>query len=259
MLLREMTPKSKQGYENGSQSDAEVLMPHCRITVVLSLLVVVFGVGILSAQTDGAMRYANGNVNVNGQSAEILTSIFPGDRVDVAESAAGSINRSGSSVVVSPNSSIQYAPASIEVIQGSARVSTSNGMSASVGQILVSPKDAVAKFDVVRTDGKVVIVSREGALTVTDAGVTRVVQSGATTELALGPTIGQATPPDPGSKAVAAPFISDRLSNHPFYGVLKGVDDSPATLPICGSLQTCIRPSVSQIHPCCCPPRVPCN
>jgi hypothetical protein len=231
----------------------------CGITLICSLLVVISAFSTVSAQTGGAMLYANGVVKVNGQVAGISTSIFAGDRVDVAESAAASVNRSGSSVVVSPNSSIQYDPASIEIIQGTARISTSKGMSASVGQIQVSPKDTVAKFDVVRTDDKVVIVSREGAMTVTDAGVTRVVQSGSTTELALGPTIGQATPQDPGSKAVSPTFLSERLSNHPFYGVLKGVDDTPATLPICSNLSTCIRPSISMIHPCCCPPRVPCN
>jgi hypothetical protein len=160
---------------------------------------------------------------------------------------------------VSPNSLIQYAPSSVEVIQGRARVSTSNGMSASVGQIVVSPKDAVVKFDVVRTDNKVVVVSREGALTVKDGSRTLVVQSGSSTELAVGPTMGQATPQEPGSKAVPATFLSDRLSEHPFYGVLKGIDDTPATLPICPSLQTCIRPNISMITPCCCPPRVPCN
>src|ERR1035441_6044653 len=85
----------------------EVRMPHCRITVLCLLLVVVFGASLLSAQTGGAMLYANGNVKVNGQAAGDSTSIFSGDRVDVTESSAGSINRSGSSVVVSPNSSIR--------------------------------------------------------------------------------------------------------------------------------------------------------
>src|ERR1035438_359142 len=121
----------------------EVDMSHCRLSVVLPLLVVLFTVSMLSAQTGGAMLYANGNVRVNGQAAGISTSVFPGDMVDVPESSSGSINRSGSSVAVSPNSSIQYGPASVEVIQGSARVSTSKGMSASAGQILVSPKDTV--------------------------------------------------------------------------------------------------------------------
>ena len=233
-------------------------MAHCRNTVVL-LLVVFFGVSMLPAQTGGAMLYANGNAKVNGQAAGISTSIFSGDKVDVTDASSVSINRSGSSVVVSPNSSIQYDPASVEVIQGSLRVSTSKGMSASVGQILVSPKDTVAKFDVLRTDDKVVVVSREGALTVKDGSRTTVVQSGASTELALGPATGQGLSGDQGSKAVPATFISDRLVEHPFYGVVKGVDDTPADLPICKDVLTCIRGSVSQIRPCCCPPRIPCH
>ena len=234
-------------------------MPHYRITVLCPLFAVLFGVSMLSAQTGGAMLYANGNVKVNGQPTGDSTSIFSGDRVDVTESSAGSINRSGSSVVVSPNSSIQYGPASVEVIQGNAHVSTSQGMSASAGQILVSPKDTVAKFNVVRTDDKLVVISREGALTVKDGSRTMVVQSGARTELALGPATGQGLSGDQGSKAVPATFISDRLVEHPFYGVVKGVDDTPADLPICKDVLTCIRGSVSQIRPCCCPPRIPCH
>ena len=236
-------------------------MARCGITVICSLLVVFVGLSMLSAQTGGAMLYANGNVKVNGQvTGDSTTSVFPGDRVDVTESSAGSINRSGSSVVVSPNSSIQYDPSSVEVLQGSARVSTNKGMSASAGQILVSPKDSAAKFDVIRADGKVVVVSREGALTVKDGSHTLVVQSGSRTELALGPTIGKALAQDTGSKTVPATFMSeDRVLDHPFYGVVKGVPNSPVTLPVCEDVLMCIRPSVSQIRPCCCPPIVKCQ
>ena len=66
-------------------------MPQCRFTVLCPLLVVVFGVSMLSAQTGGAMLYANGNVKVNGQPAGDLTSIFSGDRVDVTESDRKSV------------------------------------------------------------------------------------------------------------------------------------------------------------------------
>lgn len=228
--------------------------------VVCLLLMVVLGVSMLSAQTGGAMLYANGNVKVNGQAAGDSTSVFSGDRVDVTGASAGSINRSGSSVVVSPNSSIQYDPALVEVIQGSARVSTSKGMSARAGQILVSPQGTEAKFDVVRADNKVVIVSREGALTVHDGDHTVVVQSGSSTEFALGAVAKQALPAEQGPKAVEASlFPQDRLLEHPFYGVVKGISTTPDTLPICADLATCIRPGVSQIRPCCCPPRIECN
>ncbi len=235
-------------------------MPRYGSLVVCLLLMVVLGVSVLSAQTGGAMLYANGNVKVNGQAAGDSTSVFSGDRVDVTEASAGSINRSGSSVVVSPNSSIQYDPSLVEVIQGSARVSTSKGMSARAGQILVSPKGTEAKFDLVRTDNKVVVVSREGALTVHDGDHTVVVQSGSSTEFSLGAVAKQDLPAEQGSKAVEANLLPpERLLEHPFYGVVKGVSTSPDTLPICADLQTCIRPSVSMIRPCCCPPRIPCN
>jgi hypothetical protein len=56
-------------------------MPHCRITVVLPLLVLVISVSMLSAQTGGAMLYANGNAKVNGQAAGYSTSIFPVTRL----------------------------------------------------------------------------------------------------------------------------------------------------------------------------------
>lgn len=235
-------------------------MPRYGSVVVCLSLMVVLSVSVLSAQTGGAMLYANGNVKVNGQAAGDSTSVFSGDRVEVTGSSAGSINRSGSSVVVSPNSSIQYDPAMVEVIQGSARVSTSKGMSARVGQILVSPKDTEAKFDVVRADNKVMVVSREGALTVHDGDRTVVVQSRSSTEFALGAVAKQALPVEQGSKTVEANLLPpDRLLEHPFYGVVKGISTSPDTLPICSNVSTCIRPSVSMIRPCCCPPRVPCN
>ncbi len=232
-------------------------MPHYRLTFLFCILILlVLGVSVLSAQTGGAMLYANGNVKVNGQAAGDSTSVFPGDRIDVTGSSASSINRSGSSVVVNPNSSIQYQSASVEVLQGSARVSTSKGMTASAGQIIVSPKDSAAKFDVVRTDNKVIVVSREGALTVQDGSRTLIVQSGSSAELAAAPAAGAQ---DAGSKASTVAFLSDRLSEHPFYGVTNGVSTKPDTLPICEDLLTCIRPGVSMIRPCCCPPRIMCN
>lgn len=233
-------------------------MARCRIGVVYSFLMVLLGAGVLSAQTGGAMLYSNGDVKVNGQNAGYSTSIFSGDKVDVTSASAGSINRNGSSVVVSPNSSIQYDPASIELLQGSARVSTSKGMSAKVGDVVVTPKDASAKFDVTRSGDKVVVASREGVLTVKDGSQTTTVQPGASAELAMAGG-GAALAANHGSQAATNILPDDRLADHPFYGVVNGVDTTPAKLPVCASVSTCIRPSVSQIRPCCCPPIVKCQ
>lgn len=253
ILLTSGFPRSYHLAISQSATNLEVAMTRHAIALSACLLL---GSAMLAAQTGGAMLYANGTVNVNGQLAGNSSSVFAGDRIDVTASSAGSINRTGSSVVISPNSSIEYEPSSIDVIDGTARISTNKGMTASAGTVSVSPKDATAKFDVVRTNDKVVVVSREGALTVTDGTRTMLVQPGSSTELAVGD---QELAQD-ASKANTANFLPpDRLTEHPFYGALNGVSAKPDTLPICDNILTCIRPSVSKIHPCCCPPVVLCN
>lgn len=233
-------------------------------------LLVPLALGILQAQTaatlsnhtDGAMLYANGNARVNGQPAGTSTSIFAGDRIDVADSSAVSINRSGSSVVVSPNSSIQYEPASVEVVQGTVHVSTSQGMAVRAGNVLVAPggKNTVASYDVIAAGSKITIVSREGSLTASDRGRTVALEAGSKTTLAFVATTGQVIATDQLAQTAATDkLLDERLSEHPFYGVLKGVDSAPATLPLCSNVEECIRPNVSQIRPCCCPPRVLCK
>jgi hypothetical protein len=227
------------------------------ITVMCVVLTVLLGVSVVSAQTGGAMLYAvNGDVRVNGQSAGHSTGIFAGDKIEVPASTAGSINLAGSSVVVSPNSSVQYSAANIEVLQGGARVSTSKGMSASVGSIVVAPKDASAKFDVVSTDNKVVVVSREGALVVKDGSRTMVVPSGSSTELPLQVAgVATAATAVQAASAKAPDFLSsERMSEHPFYGVVNGVDSTPNSMfPPCADINACIRGSISGLRPCCCP------
>ena len=143
----------------------------------------------------------------------------------------------------------------MQVLNGGARVSTSKGMSASAGPVMVSPQKDAAKFDVVRTDNKVTVVSREGALVVNDGSHTSLVASGCTAELPLAAGAQSAA-----ANAASPSFLaSEKLLEHPFYGVVKGVDASPNTLPVCANTLLCIRSSVSKIPPCCCPPRIPCQ
>jgi len=233
-------------------------VPSIRSTVLISIAVLALGVGMASSQTaGGALLYANGQVQVNGQPAGISTSIFSGDKVAVGASSAGSINLAGSSVVVTPNSTIQYGPSFVDVMEGAARVSTTQGMCASAGPVVVSPKDREAKFDVVRTGDKVVAVSRQGALTVKDGNRTVAVPSGSSIELPLA-TKDPTTAQNSGSNNSS--FLgSERLTGHPFYGATPGVTTNAKTLPVCAAVALCRRPNQSETIPCCCPPVIPCQ
>jgi hypothetical protein len=226
-----------------------------RKVAIFLFVAVMLSASALCAQAGGAMLFANGHVEVNGQTAAYSTSVFAGDKIDVSKSAAASINLDGSSVVVTPNSSVEFKQAGVDVVHGGARVSTSSGMSAIAGQYVVSPKDATAKFDVLNAGDKVVVVSRQGALTIKDGSRTIPVASGATTELAMAEGA-KAVPLD----APVANFLgSERLVEHPFYGSTTGTDSKPSRLKVCEATILCIRPSVSKIPPCCCPPIIACD
>ena len=213
---------------------------------VLSL--VLFLAATLAAQTSGAMLYATGDVTLNGTAVQDASSVFNGDRLVTANSSMVSVNRSGSSVVVNPNSAIQYKKSAIALLDGTAQVSTVNGMSAEVGNVIVAPKDQSAKFDVARINNQVVVTSRQGTVAVNDGSHTIVLQPGDHTTLALGSTAGQGS-----SQSEDGPFLhkSALVANGPFYSLASPADD----LPWCPSVLTCIRPNVSQIRPCKCPPR----
>jgi hypothetical protein len=214
-----------------------------RITrVIVSLFaVVVFSVAVLSSQNNGAMLYAHGNVTLNGQTLKSSTSIFAGDRVDTADSSVVTINRKGSSVVVNPNSSVQYTQSSIEIMRGTARVSTLSGMSAQAGQLTITPKDGKAKFDVIQSGEGTVVTLREGSLIVRDGSETINLQPGATRMFASGAPSNQSVERQGGNG------ILPRDQVHTFDTAMN------PDVPVCPNLQYCLgRNNVSQTNPCRC-------
>lgn len=155
--------------------------------LVAVLLIVVCPSTFLMAERPSAMLYATGAVTLNGIRipAAKSMSLFAGDRVDTADASVVSINWSGSSLVVDPNSSVQYQSDGFSILKGTARVRTSKGMSAHAGPISVLLQSDTALFDV-STDGNTILVaSREGTLTVTDGIETATLEPGFTAKVSL--------------------------------------------------------------------------
>ena len=153
--------------------------------LVAVLLIVVCPSTFLMAERPSAMLYATGAVTLNGIPAAKSMSLFAGDRVDTAHASVASINWSGSSLVVDPNSSVQYQSDGFSILKGRARVRTSKGMSAHAGPISVLLQSDAALFDV-STDGNTILVaSREGTLTVTDGIETATLEPGFTAKVSL--------------------------------------------------------------------------
>jgi hypothetical protein len=196
--------------------------------------IVLFSLAVLHAQNNGAMAYTHGNVTLNGQAVSSSTTIFTGDRLDTADSSVVTINRLGSSIVVNPNSSILYSQSSIDIMRGTARLSTLAGMSAQAGQLTITPKDGMAKFDIVRSDNGTTVTTREGVLTLRDGSRSLTLQPGTTTLFASS------------NRNAEASFLpAERLST---FGTALVPD-----LPYCEKASLCFGVGdTSEIHPCRC-------
>jgi hypothetical protein len=150
-------------------------------------LLLTYPATISLAEMPSGMLYATGSVMLNGAAVRNSSSVFAGDRVVTASSSVASITRSGSSVIVDPNSSVLYEDYGFKILDGTARASTRNGLTAHAGPISVVPKNKLAKFDVSTHNGTILIASREGVLTLTDGDVVKTLEPGYTASIRLGP------------------------------------------------------------------------
>jgi|SRR5271157_3941701 len=155
--------------------------------LVAVLLLVVCPSALLLAERPSATLYATGTVTLNGAPAAKSMSVFAGDRIDTAEASVVSVNRGGSSLIVNPNSSVQYQSDGFTILKGKTSARTSNGMSAHAGALSVIPKGNSALFDVSRNGNSVLVASREGTLTLTDGIETATLEPGYTAKVILDP------------------------------------------------------------------------
>ena len=168
--------------------------------IVALLLVVMFPSAFLMAERPSAMLITSGTVRLNGTVLPQSTGIFTGDVIDTSDDSVGSLSRSGSSVVVDPDSSIRYQDDGVSVLKCVARVQTSKGMAAHAGPISVIPVTNNALFDV-RTDGKTALIaSREGALTLTNGDDSFVLDPGHTAKVSLNDVSQDTQAPKPAAK-----------------------------------------------------------
>lgn len=155
------------------------------------ILLLVTPAAIAWAETGAAMLYAKGNVLLNSVNVARSSALFPGDTVETATASAVNINQNGSTITLDPNSTMRYEKYAIDVMRGSARISTSAGIAAHVREITVSPKDKAAKYDVALVDNKITIGSREGDLLISDAGRVSTLMAGNSAMMTLNPADGQ--------------------------------------------------------------------
>jgi len=164
------------------------------------ILVVIFPAAMVTADATSAMLRASGNVVVNGSPIEQSTAVFPGDKVQTGANSMATLTNEGSSVTVSGNSSLVFSKSFVNVLCGTALVSTRRGLSVRVSNLLVQPaRGEQARFEVRQDEAQLHIMAREGTLAI-DNGV-------ATSSLAPGRMLTAS------ATCMAAPYTDDTTAS----------------------------------------------
>ncbi|HYN14747.1 MAG TPA: hypothetical protein VES66_03040 [Terriglobales bacterium] len=165
-------------------------------------MVVLLPASIVMADATRAMLNATGNVSVNGSPIERATAIFPGDKVQTGPNSMATLTNEGSSVTVPGNSSLVFSRSFVNVLCGTALVSTSRGMSVRVSNLLVQPaRGTQARFQITQNEGQLQIIAREGTLAIDNGATTSSLQAGR-----------MLTAP---ATCMAAPYADDQSSSSP--------------------------------------------
>ena len=145
-------------------------MKQFSLSKVLSCVMAVLFPLSMMATAPGAMVFPTGSVTVNGNELVRPAAVFSGDRIDTAQGSL-SMTMTGSSVLVAPKSSVVFAPEQMTVSSGSVRIATTTGLAGRVRNLSLRP-DAKSKsvYTVSEHNGKILIASLEGSLSVNDGG-----------------------------------------------------------------------------------------
>ena len=221
-------------------------MRNCLATKLLSIaMMLLTPAAMLMAETGNTVLYASGNVTLNGKEIARSASVATGDKIETAGYSATTVNQDGSKVTVNPYSAVKVETAGVNVVKGTAAISTNDGMPAQAAQITVTPKDKTATYEIARLNNNVVITSHTGALMITDAGTTTELDAGASSSRAAEPAATPAPTPAPAPQAFPV-FPGSGLSGKQVFAIGAVVAGAAVACGLwCGMSQASLPPSFS--------------
>jgi hypothetical protein len=147
------------------------------------VMLAVFPISLWAGETSAAMLYAKGTTWVNGGIAPKSLAVFPGDFVQTKPNAVADINASGSNVIISSDSLVQFEGDAVAIEHGSVSVKTHTGLRTHTDDLTVLPSsNSWTEFEVANLDGRVSVIALKGDVSVSDgSGATTLSQGQQTT------------------------------------------------------------------------------
>jgi len=118
-----------------------------------------------------AILHTDGGAWLNGSPAADSTALFPHDVVQSRDSQATKIDAEGSTVMLQPQTVLQFEGDEFVLDHGRLQVSTSRGLRVRVNCITIMPRTAEwTRYDVTDVDGKLVVVAEQSDVQIQSAG-----------------------------------------------------------------------------------------
>ena len=130
-------------------------MPEWR-KFVCSVMIVLIPSSLLAQGSDRALLHSDGGTWLNGNPAPDTSAIFRDNLIQTQKAHSARIDAEGSSVIVQPETVVQYEGDELMLDHGSLQLSTASQMKVRVDCITVIPVTADrTQYDVTDVDGKV--------------------------------------------------------------------------------------------------------
>ncbi|MDP9161074.1 MAG: hypothetical protein M3O09_12715 [Acidobacteriota bacterium] len=152
---------------------------HPLYRVISAVMLLVLPSSLIGETTDNAMLKATGSVTINGSAIPQSSTIFVGDKIETQKQSTAMIFNAGMSVQLPSDSSVVYKENDVELMQGSALITTKKVTGGHLANLSISPVSSGAtKFALVKQPGVETIAAIEGPVRVTDGRGTVVLKPG---------------------------------------------------------------------------------
>jgi hypothetical protein len=147
--------------------------------IVAWVMVILFPLSLMAADTGSAVVHSSGGVWVNGAEVRDSIAVFPGDLLETKPGFVANLDATGSSVLIQGESVVKFQGDYLILEHGGVAVGTSTSMSVQVNCLRVEPlSNERTQYDVTDVNGTVQVAAHKNDVNIRQGGALRKAASG---------------------------------------------------------------------------------
>lgn len=142
--------------------------------IVVWMMVILFPLSLVAADTGSAVIHSSGGVWVNGVEVADATALFPGDTLETRPGFVANLDATGTSVLIEGESIVKFQGDYLVLDHGSVSVGTSTAFGVHVNCLRVEPlSNNRTQYDVTDVSGMVEVAAHKSDVNIRQGGALR--------------------------------------------------------------------------------------